>query len=61
MKQETLELFKTLTELQGAPGNEHPVRAFMRGELEKYADEMIQDNLGGVFGVKNGHGPRVMV
>ncbi|WP_188456498.1 M42 family metallopeptidase [Virgibacillus oceani] len=61
MKQDTLDLFKTLTELQGAPGNEHLVRGFMKGELEKYADEIIQDNLGGVFGVKRGNGPRVMV
>lgn len=61
MNRETMDLFKNLTELQGAPGNEHAVRKFMRGELEKYADEMIQDNLGGVFGVKNGDGPRVMV
>ncbi|RYG71546.1 M42 family peptidase [Lentibacillus lipolyticus] len=61
MNQETKALFKNLTELQGAPGNEHAVRKFMRGELEKYADEIIQDNLGGVFGVKNGDGPRVMV
>ncbi|MFC4556736.1 M42 family metallopeptidase [Virgibacillus kekensis] len=61
MNQETLELFKTLTELQGAPGNEHAVRKFIKGELEKYSDEIIQDNLGGVFGVKKGDGPRVMV
>lgn len=61
MEQETLDLFKTLTELQGAPGNEHPVRAFMKPELEKYSDEVIQDNLGGVFGVKHGKGPKVMV
>ncbi|WP_164668324.1 M42 family metallopeptidase [Virgibacillus doumboii] len=61
MNQETLDLFKTLTELQGAPGNEHPVRKFMKQELEKYSDEIVQDNLGGVFGVKNGDGPRVMV
>lgn len=63
MNQETLELFKTLTELQGAPGFEHKVRDFMRSELEKYADEVIQDRLGGVFGVKKGNesGPKVMV
>ncbi|WP_067727492.1 M42 family metallopeptidase [Oceanobacillus damuensis] len=61
MNQETLDLFKNLTELQGAPGNEHLVRSFMRNELEKYADEVIQDNLGSVFGVKRGDGPRVMV
>lgn len=52
MNKETLTLFKTLTELQGAPGNEHAVRNFMKQELEKYSDEIIQDNLGGVFGVK---------
>ncbi|GIO24458.1 M42 family metallopeptidase [Oceanobacillus sp. J11TS1] len=61
MNKETLALFKNLTELQGAPGNEHAVRNFMRQELEKYSDEIIQDNLGGIFGVKDGKGPRVMV
>ncbi|MYL34070.1 peptidase M28 [Pontibacillus yanchengensis] len=61
MKQDTLNLFQTLTELQGAPGNEHAVRKFMKSELEQYSDEVIQDNLGGVFGVKKGQGPKVMV
>ncbi len=61
LKQDTLDLFKNLTELQGASGNEHLVRNFMTKELEKYADEVIYDNLGGVFGVKNGEGPKVMV
>ncbi|MCH1625353.1 M42 family metallopeptidase [Ferdinandcohnia quinoae] len=63
MKQETLELFKTLTELPGAPGNEHQVRKFMRSELEKYSDEVVQDGLGSIFGVKRGdaNGPTVMV
>ncbi|MBN9655406.1 M42 family metallopeptidase [Halobacillus sp. GSS1] len=61
MNQETKSLFKTLTELPGAPGNEHLVREFMRQELEKYSDEIVQDRLGGVFGLKNGKGPTVMV
>jgi len=61
MRQDTLDLFRTLTELQGAPGNEHKVRSFMKGELERYSDEIIQDKLGGVFGVKKGNGPKVMV
>jgi endoglucanase len=61
MNQETRELFKNLTELQGASGDETRVRDFMKKELEKYADEIVQDNLGGVFGVKKGEGPRVMV
>lgn len=29
--------------------------------MDKYADEIIQDNLGGVFGVKHGDGPKVLV
>src|SRR5690625_7241164 len=33
----------------------------MEGELKQYADEVIYDNLGGVFGVKEGEGPKVMV
>ncbi|OIK04725.1 M42 family metallopeptidase [Bacillus sp. MUM 13] len=63
MDHETLSMFKTLTELPGIAGNEHQVRKFMRSELEKYSDEIIQDKLGGIFGVKKGDasGPKVMV
>src|SRR5699024_7283200 len=57
----TRHLFKKLTELQGPPGHEYLVRECMKEELEKYADEVIQDNLGGVFGVRKGNGPKVMV
>lgn len=52
MNEETLQLFQTLTELPGAPGNEHAVRAFMRSQLTKYADDIVQDHLGSIFGVK---------
>ncbi|SDX57497.1 MULTISPECIES: M42 family metallopeptidase [Salimicrobium] len=61
MNQETKQLFRTLTELPGAPGNERNVRTFMKEQLEKYSDEIVQDKLGGVFGKKHGEGPRVMV
>ncbi|WP_085523071.1 M42 family metallopeptidase [Tuberibacillus sp. Marseille-P3662] len=63
MDQETQTLFKTLTELPGAPGFEHDVRQFLKGELKKYSDDMIQDRLGSIFGVKKGdtEGPKVMV
>ena len=61
MNKETLKMFKILTELQGAPGDEFRVRNFMEKELKKYSDELIYDNLGGVFGVKKGTGPKVMV
>ncbi|WP_240374978.1 M42 family metallopeptidase [Bacillus piscicola] len=63
MKEETLRMFKTLTELSGASGHEHEVRAFVRGELSKYSEEIIQDKLGSIFGMKKGAeaGPRVLV
>ncbi|GIN73061.1 peptidase M28 [Bacillus sp. J14TS2] len=63
MNQETLTMFKTLTELPGIAGNEHAVRDYMRTELEKYADGIIQDRLGGIFGFKRGdeQGPTIMV
>lgn len=63
MNQQTLSLFKTLTELPGAPGNEHLVRKFMREQLSQYSEEIVQDKLGSIFGVKRGdsNGPTVMV
>ncbi|WP_019243914.1 MULTISPECIES: M42 family metallopeptidase [Bacillus] len=63
MNQESLHLYKTLTELPGASGFEHEVRKFMRSELSKYSDEIVQDGLGSIFGVKvgDGTGPTVMV
>ncbi|WP_338750745.1 M42 family metallopeptidase [Bacillus sp. FJAT-52991] len=63
MNQETMELFKTLTELPGTSGNEHQVRAFMRKMLTPYSDEIIQDGLGSIFGLKKGNesGPTVLV
>ncbi len=63
MNEKTLELFKTLTELPGTSGNEHAVRQFMREQLRKYTDEIVQDKLGSIFGVKRGSetGPTVMV
>jgi putative aminopeptidase FrvX len=63
MNQNTMELFKTLTELPGAPGNEHAVRSYMRERLEPFSDEIIQDNLGSIFGIRKGRDgdPKIMV
>lgn len=64
MNESTLQMFKTLTELPAAPGDESAVRAFMREELTKYTDEIIQDNLGSIFGVRHSsveNAPRIMV
>ncbi|WP_071460424.1 M42 family metallopeptidase [Bacillus massilinigeriensis] len=62
MNEQTLALFKTLTELPGAPGNEHNVRAFMKEQIELYSDEIIQDKLGSIFGVRRDveDGPVIM-
>ncbi|TXC90255.1 M42 family metallopeptidase [Metabacillus litoralis] len=63
MNKETLDMFKTLTELPGAPGNEHQVRDFMKQELAQLSDEIIQDKLGSIFGVRRGNtgDPKIMV
>lgn len=63
MHKDTYQLFETLTQLPGAPGFEHEVRSFVKEELGKYSDEVVQDRLGSVFGVKHGseEDPRVMV
>ena len=54
MNEKTLQLFKTLTELPAISGNEYAVRKFMREQLSKYSDEIVQDKLGSIFGVKEG-------
>lgn len=63
MNEKTLQLFKTLTELPGPSGNEHEVRKFMRERLSMYSDEIVQDKLGSIFGVRRGkeEDPVVMV
>lgn len=63
MNNQTLELFRTLTELPGAPGFEHEVRRFVRSQLEQVTSEIVQDRLGSIFGVLRGdeNGPKVLV
>ncbi|MDK8183421.1 M42 family metallopeptidase [Paenibacillus sp. UMB4589-SE434] len=63
MQQETLDLFRKLTEFPAASGFERELRSLVKEEISKYTNEIIHDNLGGVFGVVRGNeeGPRVMV
>lgn len=64
MEDKRLQMFKELTEAHGAPGFEKPVREIMRKYISQYTKEIVQDNLGGIFGVKRGNnpfGPTVMV
>lgn len=63
LDKDTLALFKKLTELQGASGDEFRIRDFIRQEIEPISDEVVQDRLGGIFGVRKGveNGPRILV
>ncbi|WP_018921764.1 M42 family metallopeptidase [Salsuginibacillus kocurii] len=63
MNEVTKQMFQTLTEIQGAPGFEHEVRSYFRSLIEPYSDEILQDRLGGLFGVRHGDegSPKVMV
>lgn len=60
----TLERMKTLTELHGAPGFEDKVRSYMKKEMAPFADEILQDGLGGIFALKKSkveNAPKVMI
>lgn len=55
---------KEVTELQGLPGFEGPVRNYLRNRLTPHVDRIETDGLGGIFGIKNSliaDAPRLMV
>ena len=54
MKQFTLDLFKTLTELPGAPGFEHDVRSFMKKEVSRRKDSTVFEGMTSISAVLNG-------
>ncbi|MEX0380355.1 glutamyl aminopeptidase [Leuconostoc sp. MS02] len=63
MNAKTWARVKKYTELQGTSGQEQIIRKAFRDELLPLVDDIKQDGLGGVFGVKhnsNEHAPRVM-
>lgn len=57
------ELLIKLTEVNGIAGNESQVRELFKKETESYADEYVQDGLGGIFARHTGNenGPRVLM
>ncbi|KUP25571.1 M42 family metallopeptidase [Paenibacillus sp. DMB5] len=63
MNQETMDMFKTLTEFPAAPGFERELRAYVKNAMSPYTDEFVQDRLGSLFGVLRGaeNGPKIMV
>jgi len=63
MNQESMDLFRTLTEFPSAPGFERELRAYVKEAMTPYTDEFVQDRLGSLFGVLRGeaNGPKIMV
>ena len=60
----TFQRIKELTELQGTSGFEQDVRAYMREAMTPLVDEIQQDGLGGIFGLRHhsdADAPRVML
>ncbi|WP_339060006.1 M42 family metallopeptidase [Tepidibacillus marianensis] len=61
MEDQTLQMFKELTEAPGVPGNEAPAREVMRKYITPYADEVYMDNLGSLIARKGDQGPKVLI
>jgi len=57
------DFYRTLVNLPGVAANEFYVRKFMKEELTKISERVIQDKLGSIFGIINEHksGPKVMI
>jgi putative aminopeptidase FrvX len=60
---DTLEMFKELTETHGVVGHEKNMRLVMEKYLNPISDEITYDNLGSLIGIKKGasNGPKVML
>lgn len=57
-----MKTYETLVNIHAVSGHEKPVRNFMKAELSQYTDEIVQDKLGGIFGISRGNdGPTIMI
>lgn len=56
-------IYQTFTEAFGPPSFEQKVQNHMRYYLNRYADEILQDRLGSIFGMKRGlsKDPKVLI
>lgn len=62
MDDKRFELIKKLTETQSVSGFEHNIREVIREEMTPYVDEIQQDGLGGIFGIRDKKdAPTIMV
>lgn len=50
---DSVKLLKSLTDVDGISGHEMAVKALMNDYLTPVSDEIIEDNLGGIFGKKS--------
>ncbi|WP_057510564.1 M42 family metallopeptidase [Staphylococcus simulans] len=48
----TVKLLKDLTDVNGIAGHEYKVKQLMKDYLKPVSDELVEDNLGGIFGKK---------
>lgn len=55
------ELVRKLTEAFGPSGEEESVSLLIKDMVFKYADRVFEDNMGSLFVIKEGPGPRIMV
>lgn len=55
--------YQDLVNMPGAPSFEKHVKRYMKNEMKKHTDTIVEDKLGSVFGVinENSEGPRVML
>lgn len=60
---ETLQMFKDLTDANAISGNEKEARDVMETYLDKYADRVYSDHIGSIIGEKVGdeNGPKIML
>ncbi len=60
---ENKNIYFDLFNLPGIAGSEQLVKKYLKTEFEKYADEVIYDKLGGIYGIKKGpkNSPIIMV
>lgn len=55
------EIYEKLLNMDGISGHERNIKKFVKTELQKYTDEIIEDGMGGIFGVLDGDGPTIMI
>lgn len=64
MNEQRFELIKKLTEVQSVSGFEQYIRETVREEMTPYVDEIQQDGLGGIFGMRKAEtegAPKLMI